>query len=338
MNRNVASLLLFCATSLVAPSAASAVTITWSPVGNPGNANDTADGDRFTPGVQHFGAVPYSYRIGAYDVTNNQYVEFLNAKDPNGTSPLQLYNVNMSNGIYGGISYTSGAASGSKYSVMGSNGQHPVNYETWYSAIRFANWLNNGQGSGDTETGAYTLLGGTATPSNGLSITRNVGATVFLPSESEWYKAAYYDPNTGTYNLYASGSSIVPTASGPTSLANHANYNLAVGNLTDVGAYSVTTSPYGAFDMGGNVVQWNETLTDVLSTSRGARGAPFGGPSYALLSSMVGDALPTYEIVSYGFRLASVPEPSSFVLAALGLIGLVVWRLKILAESHALVG
>jgi formylglycine-generating enzyme required for sulfatase activity len=26
-----------------------------------------------------------------------------------------------------------------------------------------------------------------------------------------------------------------------------------VGNLTDVGAYAGTTSPYGAFDMGGNV-------------------------------------------------------------------------------------
>ena len=34
---------------------------------------------------------------------------------------------------------------------------HPVNFETWYDTIRFANWLNNGQDSGDTETGAYTL-------------------------------------------------------------------------------------------------------------------------------------------------------------------------------------
>ena len=28
-------------------------------------------------------------------MTNSQYVEFLNAKDPNGSSPLQLYNSNM---------------------------------------------------------------------------------------------------------------------------------------------------------------------------------------------------------------------------------------------------
>ncbi len=73
-------------------------------------------------------------------------------------------------------------------------GDKPVNYVSWYDSIRFANWLNNGQGTGDTETGAYTLLGGTPTPSNGVSITRNAGATWFLPSEDEWYKAAYHQP------------------------------------------------------------------------------------------------------------------------------------------------
>ena len=27
-----------------------------------------------------------------------------------------------------------------------------------------------------------------------MAITRNAGATYFIPSENEWYKAAYYDP------------------------------------------------------------------------------------------------------------------------------------------------
>ena len=53
---------------------------------------------------------------------------------------------------------------------MSGTGNHPINYETWYDAIRFANWLDNGQVAGMTETGAYTLLGGTPTPSNGNSI------------------------------------------------------------------------------------------------------------------------------------------------------------------------
>ena len=140
----------------------------------------------------------YNYNIGTYDVTNSQYVEFLNSNVPDGETadPLALYNSNMSNATYGGITYNSGAASGSKYSVISGKGDNPVNYVTFYDTLRFANWLDNGQVPGSTETGAYTLLGGTPTPSNANSITRNAGATVFLPSENEWYKAAYYNPTT----------------------------------------------------------------------------------------------------------------------------------------------
>jgi sulfatase modifying factor 1 len=135
---------------------AGAVTIAWSPVGDPGNANDP-----FTLGL--YGSVGYSYNIGTYDVTNNQYVEFLNAKDPTGANVLGLYSagsvIGMSNATFGGINYNAGAADGSKYSVISGNGNHPVNYVTWYDTLRFANWLNNGQGNGDTESGAYTLWG-----------------------------------------------------------------------------------------------------------------------------------------------------------------------------------
>jgi hypothetical protein len=99
MNRIFCWLIIFGATSLVGPRTASAVIIRWSPVGNAGNANDPATGNLF-------GGVGYSYNIGTYDVTNSQYVEFLNAKDPNGTSPLQLYNSNMSNATWGGSAST----------------------------------------------------------------------------------------------------------------------------------------------------------------------------------------------------------------------------------------
>src|SRR5690349_10846822 len=117
-------LLLLVATCTSLPSNAMAVTMSWSPVGNAGNANDPATGNLY-------GGVGYNYNIGAYDVTNSQYVEFLNAKDPNGTSPLQLYNSNMSNAGYGGISFSAGNATGGKYSVMSGDGNHPVNFVTW---------------------------------------------------------------------------------------------------------------------------------------------------------------------------------------------------------------
>lgn len=151
---------------------ASAVTIDWTFVGNPGNACD--------PQSQGcFGAVGYAYNIGTYEVTNADYVEFLNAKAT--SDPLGLYNTNM--GTEGGIK-RSGVAGSYAYSVT-TGPNEPVNYVSFYDALRFANWMNNGQGNGDTETGAYTLMGGIATPSNGTTVARNAGAGTFLPSEDE---------------------------------------------------------------------------------------------------------------------------------------------------------
>ena len=76
MNRIFASLVLVCAMCLVAPLAEAGVTIAWSPVGNPGNTADTTG----------FGAVSYAYNIGTYDVTNSQYVAFLNSIDATASS------------------------------------------------------------------------------------------------------------------------------------------------------------------------------------------------------------------------------------------------------------
>lgn len=318
MSRFIAPLFLVCGSFLLAPPAASAVTIQWSPVGNAGNANDPSTGNLY-------GGVAYNYNIGTYDVTNSQYAEFLNTTDPGGANTLGLWNSNMANGTFGGISLNGGNPSGSKYVLTAGRQDHPVNYETWYSTIRFANWLNNGQGSGSTETGAYTLLGGTPTPSNGNLIVRNPGATVFLPSESEWYKAAYYDgPNTGGYFLFATSNNTIPNASGPTATPNSANYNNVVGNLTDVGVYTGTTSPYGAFDMNGNVFQWNEAL--ISGSFRGLRGGAWFGSSNGLRSSYRNGNGPSVEYDKFGFRVASVPEPGTGVLAIVACGMLWWWR------------
>jgi formylglycine-generating enzyme len=315
MNHTIVSHILSCALSLIALRSASAVTMAYAPVGNPGNAADST----------HYGAVSYSYSIGTYDVTNSQYAEFLNTKDPAGANTFGLWNAAM--GTSAGISFNSGNPSGSKYVLIAGRQDHPVNCETWYDAIRFANWLNNGQRNGDTETGAYTLLGGGPTPTNGLSITRNAGATVFLPSIDEWYKAACYDPRTTAqggppsdshYWHYATSSNAPPIASGPTSLANHANYNNAVGNLTDVGAYSGTTSPSGAFDMNGNLDQWLEPLGDSRGDDiRVLLGGRFDTPDvwHTGVLQAVTSTLVSGDI---GFRVATVPEPSAVILLAIG--------------------
>ena len=300
---------------------ARAVTIPTVPVGNLGNAADTVV--MTTDGTTGYGSVSYNYRIGTTEVTNAQYVAFLNAKAP--SDPLALYNTDMGSGL-GGITQ-SGSSGSFTYAVIAGRGNMPVNYVSWYDSIRFANWLNNGQGSGDTETGAYTLLGGTPTPSNGLSITRNAGAVWFLTSEDEWYKAAYHknDGVTGNYFDYPTASDTAPTAEAPPGGGNSANYNNVVGDLTDVGVYTASDSPYGTFDQGANLIEWNESLR-VLS--RILRGGGFDNNSITLLASLRGNIDPIAHGSSIGFRVATIPEPSTAVLGAIGLVGLATfgWR------------
>ncbi len=252
-----------------------AVTIDWITIGDTGNAADVYDSG--------WGAVGYEYRISKTEVTNSQYVEFLNAKATVGDT-FSLFSSNMTTQTWGGITRTGSGTGGDPwvYSVkapvagQGIGGSDyyydnkPVSYVSWYDSIRFSNWLHNGQGSGDTESGAYTLAGGTPIPSNGTSITREAGAQVFLTSEDEWYKAAYYDPNKAggaDYWLYPTGTDTAPDNNIPSAdSGNSANWGGAGSPskwsypLTDVGSYPVTASPYGVSDMGGSLYEWNETL------------------------------------------------------------------------------
>ena len=337
MNRIHASLFLVCAISLFAPRAALATTIPTVPVGNVSNGNDPLTGNLY-------GGVSYAYSIGTTEVTNAQYAEFLNAKAA--SDPLALYNASMGSNIRGGITQ-SGVSGSFTYATRTDMGNKPVNFVSWYDSIRFANWLNNGQGTGDTETGAYTLLGGTPTPSNGLSVTRNVGATWFLTSENEWYKAAYYQPtaqggDADNYWLYPTASNSVPTIatansmgdiSNPgTNVANYssgADWNSQDGNVTTVGsAGPLSQSFYGTSDQGGNVFEWNEAL--ISDSSRGVRGGAFNNSSSPLRSSIRSGNIPASENFFIGFRVATVPEPSTGVLTifACGLMWVLRKRFK----------
>jgi formylglycine-generating enzyme len=163
-------------------SVSTAGPIDWVTVGDPGNTADTAPAG--------YGAVATSFQIMKYEWTNSQYVDFLNSVDANGANPNSVYNTSMGSDARGGISFTSGAASGSKYAARSSMGDKPVNYVSWFDAARVSNWLmNGGTSSSSTETGAYTLFGG-QTSGNAPGV--NNGATFYIPTENQWYKAAYY--------------------------------------------------------------------------------------------------------------------------------------------------
>jgi sulfatase modifying factor 1 len=182
---------------IILAAAAPAITIHTVPVGDVGNPNDPNDGDSQTSGVQNFGSVGYAFNIGKYEVTVGQYTAFLNAVAA--TDTYDLYNPKMASDLnISGIA-CNGASGSYSYSVIGSP-NHPVTYVSWGDAARFANWMHNGQPSGierpgTTETGAYTLNGAIFTRTL-MDITRNAGATWFIRTENEWYKAAYYQPTT----------------------------------------------------------------------------------------------------------------------------------------------
>ncbi|MGK0187030.1 MAG: sulfatase modifying factor 1 [Verrucomicrobiales bacterium] len=292
-----------------------AVTFTWAEIGNlGGGANPTDPGNLNDPNV--YGSVGYDYRIATHEVTNGQYTEFLNnvaASDPGG-----LYNVSMaSNLTYGGI-VKSGPSGSFSYSAKAGFENKPVTYVSWLDGARFSNWMHNGQPTGaqglaTTESGAYDMT--ISTP------VRLTAATVFLPSEDEWYKAAYYAPGSGgdNYWQYPTQSNAAPTAESPPGGFNSANYSGAGSVLTDVGAYTNTTSFYGAFDMGGNVWEWNEAVN---GASRGLRGGSWNSSSNNLQSSFRIDVDPSNVYGDGGFRVASIPEPATCSLVLIALVTL----------------
>jgi len=364
-------------------------------VGDVGNSSDPATGGLY-------GDVYYQYRIGTYEVTIGQYTAFLNAvaaDDPHG-----LYNPDMATDLnQAGIS-RAGESGSYTYSVIAPAGvtpagadspmDRPITYVSWFDAARFANWMHNGQGTGSTETGAYTIstgvitaarrisnvniytlampstlsvgdqvsvagLGGTGfnitgivTSVSGLQFTivlegadatatgtgtmtgaspiASVGALYRLPTENEWYKAAYYSPTlnsgAGGYYAYATQSN---TAPGNTigDGANQANYlsnvtgtavyavtqsssgSSSQNYLTNVGAFTNSASYYGTFDQSGNVWEWSEVI--MSGPFRGLRGGSWSNFTSNVSSSGRGPTFPSIENDLFGFRLASLLDPDN---------------------------
>ena len=287
-------------------------------VGDPGNSADPSTG---------YGAVANAFQMGKYDVTVGQYTAFLNAVAK--TDTYGLYYSGMATD-YSTIGITQSGSSGNySYSVTGGYSQGvncPIFDVTWCDAARFCNWLQNGQptgteGTGTTETGAYTLNGNAT---NWTAVTRNAGAAYFIPSENEWYKAAYYmggGINTG-YWLYPTQSNTapgntLPDAGNGANCWYNGNYCDPTNHLTPVGAFTLTPGPYDTFDIGGDLYEWNEALS---AASRGLRGMWWSGISLGLLSSYRHYVSPGENDYWIGFRVASlaVPEPGSIALVVAG--------------------
>ena len=281
-----------------------AFTMDFVTIDNPNNLADT------TGSPNPAGSVAYIYNIGKYEVSRDQITKANSA----GSLGITMFNLSS----YGG------------------NGvNRPASGLSWYEAATYVNWLNTSTGG----TVAYKFVGGTFqlwsagdAGYNANNLFRNSLAKYVIASSNEWYKGAYGNPD-GSWSNFPSGSDSAPTAVAGGTEAMTAVYaqpsSTGPADINNAGGLS----SYGTMGQGGNVWEWNETAYDgsnnTVGESREVRGGSWTDLNYSFLdaSSRNDKVGPTGEIYSYGFRVASVPEPSSLSLLLIGVAGMASRRL-----------
>jgi formylglycine-generating enzyme required for sulfatase activity len=255
-------------------------TIDFVTIGNPGNSSDTTG----------YGAVPYSYQISTYDISQNQ--------------------INIA-AVSGLVGMPTGSWSGDQ----------PSTSISWYQAAAFVNWLNTSKGYAPAYNLSYSNgYSMSLWPTNqawtlgGTNRYRNAGCCYFLPSENEWYKGAFYAPIKSAgkpgYYLYSQGTDTAPNAVASGTTVSTAVYNgfNAPSSVTQAGGLS----PYGTMGQGGNVYQWMETSWSGINTNpdekRVIRGGGYPYPASDMLSTtrVDYDEKPGNAEPDVGFRVARI--------------------------------
>ncbi len=219
----IASGVLAAAIAACAVIAQATVTVDMVTVGNPGNAGQwigPSYGGVGDPGTDRLtGEVDYNYQIGKFEITAGQYTEFLNAVAV--TDAYGLYNTDMGTVGWGNVMIMrSGDEGNYSYSVAADYANRPTCYVSWGDAAHFCNWLTNGQPTGaqtdlTTEDGSYDMNGAIEITDLNAVVRKTYadGTRYVIPTEDEWYKAAFHknDGVTGNYWDYATGSDTAPS-------------------------------------------------------------------------------------------------------------------------------
>jgi formylglycine-generating enzyme required for sulfatase activity len=262
-------------------------------IGNPGNVADTTG----TPNP--VGAVPYTYRIAKNEVSIDM-IDKANALSTAAGAPLAITRASSS------------PSSKPAWSI------------SWFEAAKFVNWLNTSTGGMAAykfdSSGSFQLWSPGDAGYNANNLYRNNLARYFLPSDNEWYKAAFYDPGEGVYYDYATGSNSIPIAVSSGTAAGTAVYNQGTASGPADISFAGGLSPYGTMAQNGNVWEWMESSSSSVSIPRGHRGGDWKNIASVLPSTVRLERGPSEDSLTVGIRVASVvPEPTGIMLVAVGL-------------------
>jgi formylglycine-generating enzyme required for sulfatase activity len=267
-----------------------------------------------------YGIVNNDYRMGTYEITNDQWNKFTAAYGTVTGSPLFAYDESF-------VNYGTGTTN------------VPTNHVSWYEAAQFTNWLNTSTGhqaaykfTGTQGTGDYTLATWSpAEAAGGTNLYRNKAAKYYLPTEHEWVKAAYWNGTSLQTYATKAGESLTQGDGVSGTGWNYRDDGYATNPQGPWAVGSGSQELNGTYDMMGNVWEWMESpyySGDYgTSSSRGLRGGIWDYYSDILAASFRFYFDPADEYDYIGFRVASVPEPGSIALLVSGAVaGLILWK------------
>lgn len=295
----------------------------WIRIGHPGNFPDYRNGR---------GCVSVEYEIASTEITNAQFADFLNAVAKSDAN--SLYIRDMTTGVVGGID-RQGSDGAFVYRAKPHFENRAASYISWFTLARYANWLHFGMPTGtqeigttegDASLGAYDTRNFEAFGAARFDgvvrsdlFRRNIGAKYFIPTDDEWYKAAYYDPQRSGFMKFWS----YPNRSDVPANANFQQYDsLAEGPpyyVSEVGTYG-GMGFYGVSDMGGNLWEWTEDWRGLGGEScwrcnlptKGLRGGSFNYVEIGLHYANIDPGFPSDHYFVYGGRVGrSIPDARS---------------------------
>lgn len=260
------------------------------------------------------GRVDHEYQIRKTEVTAGEWFEFVQAYKPY----VPWNDRNSSLFISGDVSYFYYPDNSVGYFLDPAAENLPVDV-SWRYAARYCNWLHNNkatnreafeQGVYDTSTFGQDSQGFVTD-----STARSADARCWLPSEDEWVKATFFDPNKNGpdqpgYWQYPNRSD-VPLIEGPPGVGQTgAGWH----SRSDVASYYDQTSPWGLWDTSGGQQEWLDSGTSSGHPARGSRTSP---SNYSIFYDSI--ETPTrYALLPgfSGFRVArQVPGPSTLFIA-----------------------